>query len=120
MDTKTGRRIAAAVSHIASRLLFGQLAPIACAILFRDLSFAEVSKMPEKPKRLEDLPPKLQEALKRKGWTYPPTEEMKRQWRDANKRMAGRVATDPALMRELYRAMGWTWLERKEKLSRRP
>jgi hypothetical protein len=29
---------------------------------------------------LKDLPPSIQEALKRKGWTYPFTEEMKAQW----------------------------------------
>jgi len=116
MDTNRGRRIAAAVSHIASRLLCGHLAPIAYAILFRDLSFAEVSKMPEKPKRLEDLPPKLQEALKRKGWTYPPTEEMKRQWKEAWDRIIGRDSTDPEIMEELWQEMGWRRRGRKAQL----
>jgi hypothetical protein len=62
--------------------------------------------MGEKPKRLEDLPPKIQEALKRKGWTYPPTEEMKRQWKEAQEELAGCLDTDPDLLEELWREMG--------------
>ncbi|MFA0783157.1 hypothetical protein [Fervidibacter sacchari] len=76
--------------------------------------------MADRPKRLEDLPPKIQEAMKRKGWTYPPSEEMKRQWKEADERLIGRVATEPDLLEELYREMGWNWLERAKKLPRRP
>jgi hypothetical protein len=72
--------------------------------------------MPEKPKRLEDLPPKLQEALKRKGWTYPPTEEMKRQWKEAWDRIIGRDSTDPEIMEELWQEMGWRRHGRKAQL----
>ncbi|MFA0735989.1 MAG: hypothetical protein OGMRLDGQ_002489 [Candidatus Fervidibacter sp.] len=72
--------------------------------------------MSEKPKRLEDLPPKIQEALKRKGWTYPPTEEMKRQWKEAWERIIGRDETDPDLLEELWREMGWRRSGRKAKL----
>jgi hypothetical protein len=72
--------------------------------------------MGEKPKRLEDLPPKIQEALKRKGWTYPPTEEMKRQWKEAWERIIGRDETDPDLLEELWREMGWRRSGRKAKL----
>jgi len=72
--------------------------------------------MGEKPKRLEDLPPKIQEALKRRGWTYPPTEEMKRQWKEAWERIIGRDETDPDLLEELWREMGWRRSGRKAKL----
>ena len=72
--------------------------------------------MSEKPKRLEDLPPKVQEALKRKGWTYPPTEEMKRQWKEAQEELAGCLDTDPDLLEELWREMGWRRSGRKAKL----
>jgi hypothetical protein len=72
--------------------------------------------MSEKPKRLEDLPPKIQEALKRKGWTYPPTEEMKRQWKKAQEELAGCLDTDPDLLEELWREMGWRRSGRKAKL----
>jgi len=72
--------------------------------------------MGEKPKRLEDLPPKIREALKRKGWTYPPTEEMKRQWKEAWERIIGRDETDPDLLEELWREMGWRRSGRKAKL----
>ena len=72
--------------------------------------------MGERPKRLEDLPPKIQEALKRKGWTYPPTEEMKRQWKEAWERIIGRDETDPDLLEELWREMGWRRSGRKAKL----
>jgi len=72
--------------------------------------------MPDRPKRLEDLPPKIQEALKRKGWTYPPTEEMKRQWREAWERIIGKDDTEPELLEELWREMGWRRSGRKAKL----
>jgi len=73
--------------------------------------------MADRPKRLEDLPPKIQEAMKRKGWTYPPTEEMKRQWKEAWERIIGRGSTeDPELLEELWREMGWRRSGRKAKL----
>jgi len=72
--------------------------------------------MAERPKRFEDLPPKIQEALKRKGWTYPPTEEMKRQWKKVQEEMAGCLDTDLELLEELWREMGWRRSGRKAKL----
>ena len=72
--------------------------------------------MSEKPKRLEDLPPKIQDALKRKGWTYPPTEEMKQQWKEVQEDLAGCLDTDPDLLEELWREMGWRRSGRKAKL----
>ncbi|MCX7778592.1 MAG: hypothetical protein N2381_11175, partial [Armatimonadetes bacterium] len=54
-----------------------------------------------KAKRLEDLPPKIQELLKKRGWTYPPTEEMKRQWREAAKQFDGALRTPPEVLEEL-------------------
>jgi hypothetical protein len=73
----------------------------------------EVSRM---PKRLEDLPPKIQELLKQKGWTYPPDEKLKQQWKESWERLKGRGRTDPELLEEIYREMGWTWFERKERI----
>jgi predicted nucleic acid-binding protein len=58
----------------------------------------------------------IQEALKRKGWTYPPTEEMKRQWKEAWDRIIGRGSTDPEIMEELWREMGWRRRGRKAQL----
>jgi hypothetical protein len=47
--------------------------------------------MAKKYERMEDLPPILQQLLKEKGWTYPPSEAMKRKWREARERFAGKT-----------------------------
>ncbi|MCS7193258.1 MAG: hypothetical protein NZ937_09810 [Armatimonadetes bacterium] len=75
--------------------------------------------MPNKPKRLEDIPPRIQELLKRKGWTYPPDEKLKQQWKEAWERLRGRGKADLELLEEIYREMGWAWIERAKKLPRR-
>ncbi|MCS7192734.1 MAG: hypothetical protein NZ937_07125 [Armatimonadetes bacterium] len=72
--------------------------------------------MPKFPK-WEDLPPKIQEAWKRKGWPYPPTEELLKQWKEAWERIIGEDDTEPELLEELWREMGWRRSGRKAKLS---
>lgn len=71
----------------------------------------EVKKMP-KAKRLEDLPPKIQELLKKRGWTFPPTEEMKREWREAAKQFDGSLHTDPEVLEMMWEEEKPDWLRR--------
>jgi hypothetical protein len=52
---------------------------------------------------LKDLPPSIQEALKRKGWTYPFTEEMKQKMGEALARFAGSGHLDPETIDEVWR-----------------
>ena len=74
-----------------------------------------------KPRRFEDLPPKIQELLHKKGWTYPPDDELKRQRWEASKRFDGNVHTDPEILREIYLEKGWTWIDGTEcKSVRKP
>jgi len=40
------------------------------------------------------LPEKIQELLKKKGWTWPPDENLKAQWDAAAKRLAGSLKID--------------------------
>ncbi len=72
-----------------------------------------MSKFP----KWEELPPKIQEAWKRKGWPYPPTEELLQQWKEAWERIIGKDETEPELLEELWREMGWRRSGRKTKLS---
>ncbi len=71
-----------------------------------------MSKFP----KWEDLPPKIQEAWKRKGWPYPPTEELLKQWREAWERIIGKEDTEPEVLEEFFRDMGWRRIGRKAKL----
>jgi len=66
------------------------------------------------PRRFEDLPPKIQKLLHKKGWTYPPDEKLKRPWQDASGRFDGKVHTDPEILREIYLEKGWTWADKTE------
>ncbi len=77
---------------------------------------SEVFSMPKFPK-WEELPPKIQEAWKRKGWPYPPTEELLQQWKEAWERIIGKDETEPELLEELWREMGWRRSGGKTKLS---
>ncbi len=45
-----------------------------------------VMTMPKKYEKFEDLPPAIQEGLKKRGWTWPFTEEFKRQRLEEAKR----------------------------------
>lgn len=62
-----------------------------------------------KYEKMEDLPPKIQEALKRKGWSWPPSEKELKEREEAAKRLAGSIYIDPDILKEIYREMGWTW-----------
>jgi hypothetical protein len=48
-----------------------------------------------------EIPPKIEELLKKRGWTFPPTEEMKREWREAAKRFDGSLRTGREVLEEL-------------------
>ena len=50
------------------------------------------------------LPPQIMEQLKKKGWTWPPTEEMKKQWREADQRLAGSMHMEPEVWREVAKS----------------
>lgn len=63
------------------------------------------------PRQIEDLPPRIQELLKKKGWSYPPDEKLKQQWKTASKRFDGKVHTDSEILREIYLQKGWTWTD---------
>jgi len=54
------------------------------------------------PKTMEDLPPVIQELMKKRGWTYPPSEEMKREWHEAGERAAGSVHVDPEVLEMIW------------------
>jgi hypothetical protein len=55
---------------------------------------------------MEDLPPVLQQLLKEKGWTYPPTEEMKREWDEAAERVVGKTHIPLEALIEMAREDG--------------
>jgi hypothetical protein len=40
------------------------------------------------------LPEKIQQLLKKKGWTWPPDEKLKAQWEEAAQRLAGSLKVD--------------------------
>jgi hypothetical protein len=72
--------------------------------------------MAKKYERMEDLPPVLQELLKKRGWTYPPSEEMKKEWREAAERFCGSVHTDPEIVEAMWEEDNPGWFrEWKEK-----
>ena len=55
---------------------------------------------------MKDLPPKIQELLKKKGWTWPPDEKLKAQFRETFKKAAGSVRMDPDILEEIQRELG--------------
>jgi hypothetical protein len=58
----------------------------------------------------KDFPPNIQELLKKRGWTWPPTEEMKREWDEVIKRSAGSLHMDPEISRQIWLEMrGHYW-----------
>jgi hypothetical protein len=61
------------------------------------------------PKKMEDLPPVIQELMKKRGWTYPPSEEMKREWREAGERAAGSVHVDPEVLEMIWEEDQTCW-----------
>jgi hypothetical protein len=48
-----------------------------------------------------EIPPKIEALLKKRGWTFPPTEEMKRSWREAAERFDGSLHTGREVLEEL-------------------
>ncbi len=62
--------------------------------------------MPKGYKRMEDLPPVLQQLLRERGWTYPPTEEMKREWDEAAERFVGKTHIPHEALAEMEREDG--------------
>jgi hypothetical protein len=63
---------------------------------------------------MKDLPPLIQELLKKKGWPWPPDEKLKAQFRETIKNAAGSIHTDPSILEELYREFGWTYHARRK------
>ncbi|MBI1929634.1 hypothetical protein HYR99_35975 [Candidatus Poribacteria bacterium] len=58
----------------------------------------------------KDFPPQIQELLKKRGWTWPPTEEMKKEWDEAIKRSAGMLHLDRENSRQIWLEMrGHYW-----------
>ena len=50
------------------------------------------------------LPPLIMEQLKKKGWTWPPTEERRRQFREARAQFVGSMHMDPEVWREVVKS----------------
>jgi hypothetical protein len=48
-----------------------------------------------------EIPPKIEALLQKRGWTFPPTDEMVREWREAGERSAGSIHTPPEVWEEL-------------------
>ena len=62
----------------------------------------------------EYFPPSIQELLKKRGWTWPPDEELQKKMDEAAKRAAGSVHVDPDILREIMWEMrGIKYDERK-------
>ena len=59
-----------------------------------------------------EIPPKIDELLKKRGWTFPPTDEMVREWREAREHSAGSVHTDPAVVEARWEEDKPGWLRR--------
>ena len=58
-------------------------------------------------RREVEIPPKIEALLKKRGWTFlPPTEEMKREWREAGERSAGNSHTPPEVWEQLAQEFG--------------
>lgn len=51
-----------------------------------------------------ELPPQIMELLKKKGWTWPPTEEMKKQWLEAHEQLSGSMHMDPEVRKEVVKS----------------
>ena len=71
---------------------------------------------------MKDFPPSIQELLKKRGWTWPPDEKLKKKMHEAAKRAAGSVHIEPDLLRDLLRDMGIdygdeVWEKHKKKLK---
>ncbi len=57
---------------------------------------------------MKDMPPKIQELLKKKGWNWPPDKKLKAQFRETVEKAAGSIHVAPDILEEVYREMGWS------------
>jgi hypothetical protein len=55
---------------------------------------------------MKDFPPSIQEQLKKRGWTWPPDEKLKKKMSEAAKGFVGSIHVEPDLLRDLLRDMG--------------
>jgi len=63
-----------------------------------------------------EISPTIEALLKKRGWTFPPTDEMVQEWREARERSAGSIHTDPEVMEARWEEDKPGWLrEWKEK-----
>jgi hypothetical protein len=50
------------------------------------------------------IPPHIMELIKKKGWTWPPDEKLKEQWRQADERFSGSMCIDPETWKEVVKS----------------
>jgi len=64
-----------------------------------------------------NLPPQIQELLKKKGWIWPPDEKLKRQIHEAMRRLSGSVTVPEELWDEVFEGIrGFEHVCRAKKL----
>jgi len=68
---------------------------------------------------MKDFSPSIQELLKKRGWTWPPDEELKKKIEEAGKRLSGSIhVEDPEIVRKiLWEMRGIKYDSDKKKLS---
>ena len=63
---------------------------------------------------LKEFPTQIQELLKKRGWAWPPTEEMKKEWEEVAEKAAGSIHGEPEINRETWLQLrGHYWGEEK-------
>ena len=64
--------------------------------------------------KMEDFPASIQELLKKRGWTWPPDQKLRKNIDEAFERLAGSVHADPEIVRKiLWEMRGIKYDERK-------
>ena len=53
-----------------------------------------------------NFPPQIQELLKKKGWTWPPDEKLRKQIRETIEKAAGSLHTPPEILKKVLRESG--------------
>jgi hypothetical protein len=56
---------------------------------------------------VKELPPKIQELLRKKGWTWPPDPAQQAEMEEAAQRAAGSLHIDPDLLDEVMKDYHW-------------
>jgi hypothetical protein len=51
----------------------------------------------------ETIPPKIRELLRKRGWSWPPDEKLKKQIQESLERSAGSIHFDPEVIEEAHR-----------------